>query len=363
MTDLSQYDSAPAHDTPRAPSKPIKMAFTASGSEYFRIWIVNLLLTIVTLGIYSAWAKVRRTRYFYDNTKLDDSSFEYHGNPIAILKGRIVALILFGGYNLTVQVYPLLGLAIFAVLIVVLPWLVWKSLQFKLHNSSYRGIRFGFRGSLSKAYKAYLLMPLVAGITLYLGLPFAHQRMKKFQHEESRYGNTYFTLGASVGAFYKMYLIGFLVLIAGVALITAGLGMSAITALSTAGKAGGGAAAQTPLLIFIFALYAWIFSIFPLFLTMSHNLIWNHTKLGPHQFFSIIKWTRMTFILLTNLLGIICTLGLFIPFAHVRAIKYMVESTSVLPAGSLDEFHSATQSDVTATGEGMSDLLDFDLSL
>lgn len=40
------------------------ITFSATGSEYFRIWIVNLLLSIVTLGIYSAWAKVRRNRYF-----------------------------------------------------------------------------------------------------------------------------------------------------------------------------------------------------------------------------------------------------------------------------------------------------------
>lgn len=46
----------------------VPIEFTGSGSEYFRIWIVNLLLTLVTLGIYYPWAKVRRLRYFYGNT-------------------------------------------------------------------------------------------------------------------------------------------------------------------------------------------------------------------------------------------------------------------------------------------------------
>src|SRR6187402_1366842 len=73
--------------------------FRGDGGEYFRIWIVNLLLTIVTLGIYSAWAKVRRLRYFYGNTYLDGHSFEFHGRPLAILKGR---LIVFGAYLLFV---------------------------------------------------------------------------------------------------------------------------------------------------------------------------------------------------------------------------------------------------------------------
>ncbi len=35
------------------------LEFHGSGGEYFRIWIVNLCLTIVTFGIYTAWAKVR----------------------------------------------------------------------------------------------------------------------------------------------------------------------------------------------------------------------------------------------------------------------------------------------------------------
>ena len=66
--------------------------FRGNGGEYFRIWIVNLLLTIVTLGIYSAWAKVRRLRYFYGNTFVDGHSFEYHGQPLAILKGRLIVV-------------------------------------------------------------------------------------------------------------------------------------------------------------------------------------------------------------------------------------------------------------------------------
>ena len=69
--------------------------FTGSGGEYFRIWIVNLLLSVVTLGIYSAWAKVRRMRYFYGNTQLAGDVFEYHGQPRQILKGRLIAFGMF----------------------------------------------------------------------------------------------------------------------------------------------------------------------------------------------------------------------------------------------------------------------------
>jgi hypothetical protein len=116
-TTLSAHASRPIAEQPLP--KIEKFTFTGSGSEYFRIWIVNLLLTIVTLGIYSAWAKVRKMRYFYGSTRLAGSSFEYHGDPIAILKGRLIAAALFivytivSGYSLTAQM----------VMLVPLPWL------------------------------------------------------------------------------------------------------------------------------------------------------------------------------------------------------------------------------------------------
>ena len=65
------------------------LSFSGSGAEYFRIWIVNLALTVATLGIYSAWAKVRRLQYFYRNTHLAGAAFNFHGQPKVILRDRL----------------------------------------------------------------------------------------------------------------------------------------------------------------------------------------------------------------------------------------------------------------------------------
>src|SRR5262245_52514343 len=89
----------------RSDPRPLPFQFSASGGEYFRIWIVNLLLTIVTLGIYSAWAKVRRLRYFYGSTQIAGSSFEYHGRPLQILKGRLIAAALLIPYFLVAALF------------------------------------------------------------------------------------------------------------------------------------------------------------------------------------------------------------------------------------------------------------------
>src|SRR5260370_7326098 len=80
--------------------------FTADAGEYFRIWIVNLALTIVTLGIYSAWAKVRKRRYFYGHTRVAAESFEYRASPIAILQGRLTPLLLSPAFYSTTPFPP-----------------------------------------------------------------------------------------------------------------------------------------------------------------------------------------------------------------------------------------------------------------
>ena len=96
-----------------------KMQFTGDGSEYFRIWIVNLLLTLLTLGIYSAWAKVRKTRYFWQNTRLDGAVFDYHGPPGAILRVRIISLILLIAYTWVADISLTAGYVVVGLLLLI----------------------------------------------------------------------------------------------------------------------------------------------------------------------------------------------------------------------------------------------------
>ena len=335
------------------------LRFTGSGSEYFRIWITNTFLSIVPLGIYSAWAKVRRTRYFYANTRLAGASFEYHGKPAAILKGRIVALVLLVAYQLASESTRLLAAALFVLALGGMPWLIWKSLQFRLYYSSYRGIRFGFAGSLAGAYIAYLLWPALALFTGFLLAPFAHQRIKRFQHTQSRYGAVHFDFHAGVGSFYLLFLKALLVMLAGVIL----LGLVFSGALSMVTTRGVEPATYRSLLAFMAALYAWFFLVIPVFSAMTQNLVWNHTSIGPHRFASRVSTARVLFIALTNLVAIVCTLGLYTPFAKIRMMKYRIEAMALLAGGSLDDFVADAQAQAGALGEGVADLLDLDLAL
>ena len=126
-----------------------QFTFTGTAREYFGIWIVNVLLTIVTLGVYSAWAKVRRQRYFYGNTWLAGASFDYHARPVRILVGRLIVLAVLVAYNLALQFQPILGGLIAVALIFAAPWFVMRGLRFSARVTSYRNIRFDFTGQMA----------------------------------------------------------------------------------------------------------------------------------------------------------------------------------------------------------------------
>lgn len=118
--------------------------FRGSGTEYFRIWFVNLCLSILTLGIYSAWATVRNRRYLYGSTYLMDSAFDFHARGAQILKGRLVAVALFAAYISLGQWAPLWQGVLMLVLLPFVPWVIVQARRFNTTNTSWRGVRLGF---------------------------------------------------------------------------------------------------------------------------------------------------------------------------------------------------------------------------
>jgi uncharacterized membrane protein YjgN (DUF898 family) len=142
--------------------------FTGSGSEFFKIWIVNIVLSIVTLGVYSAWAKVRTQRYFYGNTLLNDSPFEYHATPMQILIGRIIALVLLVVYIVASETSPITAGVVLVLLLVMTPWIVYRSIRFNARMTSHRNVRFNFNGLTLPFYKYMFLYPIIPLVVLLL---------------------------------------------------------------------------------------------------------------------------------------------------------------------------------------------------
>lgn len=339
------------------PAEPFE--FHGAGADYFRIWIVNIALTIITLGIYSPWAKVRRLQYFYRNTRVAGASFDYRANPVAILKGRLIAFALIVAYNAAGRFNPILALAVAVPIVVALPWMLRQSLRFRLHYSSWRGLRFSFRGDLPGAYRVFLLWPILTAVSLLALGPMWHQRLKRYQHDNSVFGTTPFRFSASVGSFYGPYVRSLLLL---AALAIAGGLVSALAGIGGL-RSGRSAAVLVTLALAAAAFIAFSLLVGPYLIARIQNLVWNSTSLGPHRFQSRLRARTLAWIMFTNLLLVIFTLGLFMPFAAVRLARYRVSCMTLLPGTSLDEFVAGETTSIAAVGEELGEFLDIDISL
>jgi uncharacterized membrane protein YjgN (DUF898 family) len=363
MDEISGSESPSQPSSARAPEQ---VHFTGKATEYFGIWIVNLLLTIVTLGIYSAWARVRRLQYFYRHTEVAGSSFDFHGSPIRILIGRVVALIMLIGYNYSVRLHSLVTLVVIVVLAVVMPLLLRNSFRFRLYNTSWRGTRFHFRGSVAGAYRVFLLNGFLALITLYIMAPFMHQRLKAYQHDNTWFGSTRCSFHARAGQFYAIYLLLLgAAVVFGVIVGISGIG-SVFAAVSQAQKVGGHVdphAVFMALAIIYGALILMGVSIGPLFHALITNLIWNNTRLGEHRIQCNISPWVLIWITFSNFVAVMLSLGLLIPWATVRMAKFQLESVRLVPASDLQEFVAAEPETIGAVGEEAATVFDFDISL
>ena len=193
-------------DTPKNQAEKITpLIFTGNAREYFGIWIVNLLLSLLTFGIYSAWAKVRRKKYFYNNTLLENVGFDYHANPISILKGRIIAFVFFLAYGFSQQI-PFLTVALLIVLLIAMPWLVIRSATFNARNTSHRGLRFDFVGKTKEAVRTFIWLPILTLITMFLGYPYAMHQKQTFLINNHRFGNSAFDFKGKVNEFYLIFI-------------------------------------------------------------------------------------------------------------------------------------------------------------
>lgn len=363
-------DAHPTQPPPAPTRERFEVAFGGRAAEYFRIWIVNIALTLLTLGIYSAWATVRNKQYFYANTRLAESSFEYTAHPLTILKGRLLVLGVLLAYQLAAMFLPGAALALTVLIVPLVPWVVVKAVGFNLRYSSYRGLRFGFDGRYGEALRVYLLWPLAGILTLGLAYPYAVWRRKQFLVTRARFGGCGFDFNGEAGFFYLVYLVGGIVfagvlvlatvvITAAIALLGIGSGLEGIE-LGTLGRAVAlGAMASMYLLILL------SFLVFTTAVqALLANYIWQHTSIGEVNFDLRLNVWRVSWIQASNLLAIIASLGLLIPWARVRMARYRLSCFAMLAtSAALESFVAAERERIGATGAEAGQVLDLDLGL
>lgn len=335
-------------DTVTAAAQPLAhpLRFTGSTQGYFRLWLVNLLLSIVTLGVWSAWAKVRTKKYFYGHTLLAGSGFDYDTTGWVILKGRIVAVVVIGLWSVLTTFAPLAAIPMGIALFFGLPWIINRGLRFNARITVWRNVRFDFQGSYGRTLLYFFVLTIPVYLTGLLGLPWLQRARSRYLTDAYRFGTAPFRLEADLGGFYAAYLktllAALLMLIPAVAVgvgLTFALQDSALfDDLSSDAAAG----------ITIVAVYAGIFIVsavaVPYLRAQLLVLTLGGTRLGgtssgrQHRFSCTLSPLRYAWICLSNVAAVVVSLGLLMPWATVRLHRYTVEAVTAHAAEDLDGF-------------------------
>lgn len=328
------------------------MRFTGNGRSYFKIWIANLFLSIVTLGAYSAWATVRRLQYFHRNTQLAGVAFDFDGGATTLLVLRMLTISVIGTYVIGFYSKTSLFFWAFLLIPIALPLLIRARLRFGLNNTSYRSLRFDFAGSIGGAYAAYalfttffLILPLVYGfglnsnasmavlgtfLCLCLCSPLMHGAMRRYVHRHLRVAGLASRFDVPK---YRFYVPAFKPI---VLLMLALANMAAIIALVMVARAKLGWStyeiqARSYPSVALGLLTAWIAYLFagPYLNALTDKLCWSKTSFPGIRIDASVKAGSYLQLQLVNSILTLLSCGLYRPFAVVRAYRYRLACLTV----------------------------------
>jgi len=355
------------YQTEANPVEAYEMSFTGKSGEYFKIWLSNLALSIITLGLYSPWAKVRRERYFLGNTWLNGSAFDYTADPKKILKGRLIVVGLFLFYTLVVGYIPGMEWPMLFLFLLFVPWAIVQALKFRCKNTRYRGLKFHFTGRYGGSAFANVIVRVLAYVSLFLLYPFAKHREKRYLVDNFSYGQSSFKMFSTVGSYYStcckfvVCIIPVIMVIAGAAIVltTAGIIISGIDLeYAETGEDISyaiGSIVGMVLAVFLF----WILS--GCCKMLMNRLTWDGATIEGFKVKYDIRIIEYLVIVVTNLALIVVTLGLATPVARLRLYNYKVSRLSVHGQASPDTFIQNQQKKVSALGDQL--LADYDLGM
>lgn len=334
----------------------LEIRFTGSGSEYFRIWAVNLLLILLSCGLYLPFAKLRRIRYFYANTLIDGEALAFHGNAWKMFRGFLLLAVLMGAYSFAGEFSPAAALPAFLLMCAVWPALWRAAMQFRLGNTSWRGLRLGFEGSLKDAYLAYLpiAVPMALSVLLtpdgqgpsqdpgvntqlwfwlasaatVLAAPWSTALIKRYQHRGYRIAGERSSLALGTGSVYfigfKTAMLGLLALC--LALLCAVV-LGSLLGLAHSGRIDGKGNGIYYGLAMVGAVYLFAGSlVLPYYASRIQNISWDNTRSASLHFHSSLS--GLIGLTLKNWLLIVATLGLYRPFAVIATARLRLEAVS-----------------------------------
>ncbi|WP_205904684.1 YjgN family protein [Diaphorobacter sp. HDW4A] len=370
-----------------------RLRFTGSGGEYFRVWIVNVLLSIVTLGFYTPFARKRTAQYFYSHSMVAGSALEFTAQQRRMVFGFVLVFLLSAAYQLAVRTGQDTAVGLFILCGAALAPVIWASaMRFRLSNTRWRGLRLVFTANWKEIYKAS--WPIFALALVWIGVfygidalvgdylaGFEGDAPKPRPRLDAGTGWTVFgvvllgmflsvlciirmeynyrsllvlrtRIGNEISRWKPVYT-DFVKIWAGTVLVFL-LSIVVIVVLSAA-VAGGlmmslkGAGSKEPgVWIYVAIALGAILSFFLMILASGparayresrmFHLVWNNTGVSQIARFKCTLSTRKFVLLrLKNMLLTILTIGFYRPFARVAEYKMKFESVTLYVKGSVEQ--------------------------
>ena len=308
-----------------------RLSFHGSGGSLFGTKMGNIVLSLVTLGIYSFWGRVRVRKYLMGQSQFEGDRFAYHGTGKELLIGFLKALIVFGVPISMLTVVRNLSdagnlfktvaaIAFFCIFMVLIPFATVAVRRYRLSRVSWRGIRFSFRGPAWDFIKLVIGGSLLTLLTLGLYYPIFMTKKHAFSVSYSYYGNERFHFVGQGGDLFGSYLLAILL---------------------------------TPFTLGL----CWFW-----FSAKKQRYFWNQTAFSTAYFHSTVTGGRLLLLNLGNLLLLILTLGLGWAWVTVRNIRFTFNHLTFEQPLDI----TVTQQEillVSPIGEGLENFFNLDASL
>lgn len=306
-----------------------QLDFWGEGSKLFGVFIVNMLLTLVTLGLYYPWARAATMKYLYQETEFEGSRFAFHGTGKEMFIGFIKAIGIFGGLYLIfflfmwVQkpLFTLFGLLIFFTgMSLLTPIAIHGALRYRMSRTSWRGIHFGYRGQLSELIRICVVGFLLTLVTFGIYNFWFEMKLRRYLIQNIRFGNVQFSFRGDGTDWFGLNLGGYF------------------------------------LTIFTLGIYG--------FWWMKDRLKFQFSNIRIHQDDSTIK-IKTSFtggnyfgLVVVNSILMVITLGLATPWIMIRNIKYIFDNIVLNGPFNADAIEQTEEDYRDATGDDLMDALD-----
>ena len=308
-------------------------SYHGSGAELFKIFFVNALLTAITFGIYFPWAKAKVLSYHLSNLEFKGSRFAFHGTGKEMFKGFIKAylifIVLFGSFlvgQLMIQSGSPIGLILILIAafiqIVIIPLAIVGSARYRMSRTTWRGIHFKYTGTVKRM--AWVLVKGLFFTMITFGIYGAWLMVDIVEEllSNSKIGDIQFKFTGKGGDLFWTRL--------------AGGFLTAIT----------------------FGIY-----VFKYQSNLRHFWL-NNARMLQGEYKGTLQCettgSGMFKMIFLNALTIVFTLGLGIPWALTRQLKYFTDTTLVKGKIDYDNIQQDEVDDADSTGEGIFDMFNLE---